>query len=73
LAVDSGGISPWHAVWAATRGGALAVGDPERGRLRPGDPADLVILDASDPGDMVKKLDANPAWRVVCNGAIVPM
>lgn len=72
LAVDAGGVTPWHAVWAATRGGALAVGDPERGRLRPGDPADLVILDASDPAEMVRRPDANPAWSVVCNGAIVP-
>ncbi len=73
LAVEVGGIDVWEALWAATRGAAMAVGDAERGRLRPGDPADLVVLDASDPAELLRRPDANPAWQVVCGGAIVPM
>lgn len=73
LAVDVGGIGVWEALWSATRGGAIALGEPERGRLRPGDPADVVILDAEDPSEMIARPDVNPAWRVMCGGAIVPM
>ena len=73
LAVDVGGVDVWQALWAATRGAAIALGDAERGRLRPGDPADLVVLDAARPEEILRRPDANPAWRVVCGGAIVPM
>ncbi len=40
------GLTPEEAVWAATRGGALALDLPDRGQVVPGAVADLVILDA---------------------------
>ncbi len=40
------GLTPEEALWAATRGGALALGLPDRGRIVPGAVADLVVLDA---------------------------
>src|SRR5690606_22331520 len=46
LGVVQMGLTPDQALWAATRGGALSLGLEDRGRLTPGDRADLVILDA---------------------------
>lgn len=46
LGVVQMGLTVDQAVWAATRGGALALGLGDRGRLRPGDRADFVVLDA---------------------------
>ena len=68
LLVTVGGLDPWEAIWSATRGGARALGDDERGRLRMGDAADFVILDMDDPMDLVRRPDSNPAWRVVAAG-----
>lgn len=45
LAVLEMGMTAEEAVWAATRGGALALGDASRGRLVTGYPADIVILE----------------------------
>lgn len=71
LLVDVGGLTVSEAMWALTRGGALALGDPERGRLRPGDVADLVILDTDNLGDLVRRPDAAWATTVVVGGAVV--
>ena len=68
LLVSLGGLSAHEALWCATRGGAEALGDPSRGRLRMGDPADLVILDTDHLSDMMSRPDANPVWRVVSAG-----
>lgn len=68
LLVSLGGLEPQEALWCATRGGAKALGDPSRGRLRMGDPADLVILDTDALSDVVDRPDANPVWRVVAAG-----
>ena len=68
LLVTLGGLTVHEALWCATRGGAEALGDPSRGRLRMGDPADLVILDTDDLSDMIGRPDANPVWRVVSAG-----
>lgn len=46
LGVVQMGLTPDQAVWAATRGGAVSLGLDDRGRVRPGDRADLVVLDA---------------------------
>jgi imidazolonepropionase len=40
------GLTPEEAVWAATRGGALALDLPDRGSVVAGARADLIILDA---------------------------
>src|SRR3954453_22351983 len=46
LAVREMGMSPAYALWAATAGGALALGRDDVGRLVPGARADLMVLDA---------------------------
>lgn len=71
LLVEVGGLTIDEAMWTATRGGALALGDPERGRLRPGDVADLVVLAADDAADLVARPDANWASMVVVGGIVM--
>ena len=46
LAVREMGMTPAEAVWAATAGGAQALGRTDVGVLAPGKRADLVLLDA---------------------------
>ena len=46
LAVREMGMTPAEALWAATRGGALALARDELGRLVPGGPAHFTVLDA---------------------------
>ena len=46
LAVREMGMTPAEAVWAATAGGARALGRDDVGVLAPGARADLVLLDA---------------------------
>lgn len=48
LAVREMGMTPGEAVWAATAGGAAALGRSDVGRLAVGSVADLVVLDAPD-------------------------
>lgn len=71
LLVEVGGLSISEAMWAATRGGALALGDPERGRLRPGDIADLVVLDTDSLGDLMRRPDSGWTAAVVSGGVVV--
>jgi imidazolonepropionase len=46
LAVREMRMTPAEALWAATRGGALALARDELGRLSPGSPAHYAVLDA---------------------------
>lgn len=46
LAVREMGMTPLEAVWAATAGGAAALGRDDIGTVAPGQRADLVLLDA---------------------------
>lgn len=46
VAVRDMGMTPAEAVWAATAGGAAALRRTDVGVIRPGGPADLVLLDA---------------------------
>ena len=46
LAVRDLHMTPAEALWSATRGGAMALRQPELGWLGPGSRADAVILDA---------------------------
>jgi imidazolonepropionase len=50
LAVREMRMTPAEAVWAATAGGARALGRDDVGVLRPGSRADFVVLAAPDPG-----------------------
>ena len=71
LAVIQGGLTPGEAVWAATRGGALALGLDDRGMIVPGAVGDLVIVDAPTHIHLAYKPDAAIVARVVKAGAVV--
>ncbi|MGA7271330.1 MAG: amidohydrolase family protein, partial [Acidimicrobiia bacterium] len=57
-----------RALWSATRGGALAVEEPEKGVVSPGSVADLVVLDAETAADIVAVPGRDPVVRVVKDG-----
>lgn len=67
-AVHHGGLTPDQALWSATRGGALALEDPERGKISLGAVADLVVLEADDTADLVSEPGRDPVVRVVKGG-----
>lgn len=52
LAVRDCGLTMDEALWAATRGGARSLRRDDLGHVRPGAPADLVVLDAPDPAHL---------------------
>lgn len=68
VAVHHGGISPEQALWSATRGGALAVEEPDKGIVAPGSLADLVVLDVETAGDIVAVPGRDPVARVIKDG-----
>jgi imidazolonepropionase len=65
------GLSPEQALWAATRGGSLALELPDRGRLGPGALADMVVLDADSHLHLSYRPDADHTWKVVKRGVVV--
>ena len=65
------GLTPEEAVWAATRGGALALRLEDRGMLVPGALADLVILDAPSYTQLPYRPGSNLVWKVVKGGEVV--
>ncbi len=68
VAVHHGRLAPERALWSATRGGALAVEEPEKGVVSPGSVADLVVLDAETAADIVAVPGRDPVVRVVKDG-----
>jgi len=68
LAVHDMGLSPAEATWAATRGGAVALGLSDRGRLVAGAPADIVVLDAPSHVDLAYRPGSVEPWRVLKGG-----
>jgi imidazolonepropionase len=58
LAVRECGLTIDEALWAATRGGAAALGRPDVGRLVAGARADALVLDAPHPRHLVYRLGA---------------
>ncbi len=68
LAIDHCGLQPDEAIWAATRGGALAIDDERRGRVGRGAVGDLVVLDAPSSAHLAYRRGSNLAWRVVRGG-----
>jgi imidazolonepropionase len=68
LAVVQMGLSVDQAVWAATRGGALALGLDDHGVLRPGAVGDMVVLDAPSPAHIPYRPATNLAWATVVGG-----
>lgn len=65
------GLTPEEAVWAATRGGALAVGEEDKGRVAAGAVADLVVLDAPSYLHIPYRPDGDLVWRVVKSGRVI--
>lgn len=71
LAAVEMGLTASQAVWSATRGGALAVEEPEKGWLGRGALADLVILDAPRSNHLVQRPGTNHVWKVLKQGRVV--
>ena len=71
LAVVQMGLTVDQAIWAATRGGAAALGLGDRGIIAEGARADLVVLDAPNPAHIPYRPATNAAWRVISGGEMV--
>lgn len=62
------GLTIDQALWSATRGGALALEEPNKGRLRPGAVADLLILETDSYRHFGYRPDQNLVKTVVKQG-----
>lgn len=71
LAVVTSGLTPDEALWAATKGGALALGLTDRGVLAPGMLADMVILDAPSHRHISYRPDGALPLEVIKRGSLV--
>lgn len=65
------GLTPEQAVWAATRGGAVALEEPGKGVVAPGAVADLVLLDAPSYLHLPYRPGTNLVAGVVKDGEVV--
>jgi imidazolonepropionase len=68
LAAVTSGLTPAESVWAATRGGALALGLHDRAVLSPGNLADLLILDAPSYEHLIYRPDGALVSQVIKRG-----
>ncbi len=71
LAVHELGLEPAEATWAATRGGARALGLGDRGFVAPGAVADLIVLEAPSHVDLSYRPGSVEPWRVIKRGVAV--
>ncbi len=71
LAVIEMGLSPAEALWAATRGGALALEEPDKGIVVRGARADLAVLDAPRALHVPYRPATNLVWKTLKDGAVV--
>lgn len=71
LACIEMGLTPEQAVWAATRGGALALQMDDRGMLLRGTVGDLIVLDAPTYRHIPYRPGTNLVWTVVKGGEVV--
>lgn len=65
------GLTPEEALWAATRGGALALDEPDKGWVVEGAVADLAVLDAPSYRHLPYRPGGDLVWAVVKDGAVV--
>lgn len=72
LAVEIGGFGPEQALWAATRGGALALGEADRGILKLGAEADLVVYDTDSVDEIVADPSNSRIHQVIAEGLEIP-
>lgn len=71
LAVLSSGLSADEALWAATRGGALALQMDDRGRIAPGAIGDLVVINAPTHDHIAYRPDGDLVVGVVKDGTLL--
>jgi imidazolonepropionase len=71
LAATTAGLTPSEALWAATAGGALALGRHDRGIIADGYLGDLVLLDAPSFEHLVYRPDGDLVDRVIKRGVPV--
>jgi imidazolonepropionase len=64
------GLTPAQALGAATANAARAVDRPDAGRLEPGTPADLAVLDAPSHVHLSYNFGVNPVDTVVVGGEV---
>lgn len=65
------GLTPEEALWAATRGGALALDEADKGWVVEGAVADLAVLDAPSYRHLPYRPGSGLVWAVVKDGAVV--
>ena len=71
LAAVTAGLTPAESLWAATRGGALALGLHDRGIIAQGKVADLVVLDAPSYEHLTYRPDGNLVADVIKRGNLI--
>ncbi len=71
LGVVQMGLTVDEAIWAATRGGALSLGLEDRGQIKEGSPADLIVLDAPTPAHIPYRPASNLVTTVINWGVLV--
>lgn len=71
LAVLEMGLAPEEAVWAATRGGALALEEQEKGLITQGAAADVIVLDAPSAVHLAYRPGTDLVGSVVKDGEFV--
>jgi imidazolonepropionase len=64
-------LTPEQALWAATTGGARALGREDRGALEPGRLGDVVVVDVPSLEELVYRLGHAPVRSVVRRGRVV--
>jgi imidazolonepropionase len=68
VAVADAGLALERALWSATRGGALALEEDDKGLVAPGAIADLVVLEADSYRHLGYRPDQNLAAVVIKDG-----
>lgn len=71
LAVRGCGLTPHEAIGAATANAAALLGLPDRGVVRPGARADLILLCHRDERALAYEFGGDPVDAVVCGGRVV--